>query len=338
MDLLRVVALAAVVAIHSMPFESSTARIGPDWNLATVVNQLCRFAVPYFFVISGFFWAGKIEKQQGVWPPTLKTARRILFLFAAWSVIYVLVVNPVAELAHGPFGPLLRMWSNLKSALYHPVDTLFEGTAIHLWFLMALLWCLFLGAALVSCGLTALLVPLGIALYAIGLLGKPYADSPFGIQVDFNFRNGPFFGLLFFVTGFVLHKRGPRESWFYLGWLLVGIGGALHFAELWAIHRWWGTTLMQDYLIGTYFAGLGVSMVALARPGGKALPLVSLLGPLALGAYVSHYVFIKLLWTIHVASGGRPVVDVLHFLAVFILSFATSYGLSRWRWTRALVT
>lgn len=334
-DLLRVAAIAAVIAVHVMPFESRPdALVGTAWNLATVVNQLARFGVPCFFVLSGYFWAGKFADRRELWPPTLKMARRVLFLFVAWSAIYIVAVNPLLGFGH----VTMRMRSNLESALAHPLVTLTEGTAIHLWFLATLLCCLLLAAAFIRRGWTVLLVVLAVVLYVTGLLGKAYIGSPLGLHVDFDFRHGPFFGLLFFVTGYLLHRRGARREWLVPGLVLAAMGLALQLFEVDAIHRLWNTTMMQDYVVGTYLFGVGVSMVALAVPGTRVPPVIAALGPLTLGAYVSHILFVKLLWPIDAAANGQPVVDLLHYLTVFILAFATSYLLGRWRWTRPLVT
>jgi hypothetical protein len=102
-------------------------------------------------------------------------------------------------------------------------------------------------------------------------------------------------------------------------------------------HYQWGTTMRQDYTVGTYLLGVGTALVALSRPAWKAVPMVSALGPLVLGAYACHMLYIKLLWPIDAAANGQPLIDVLHWLAVFILAFATSALLARWRWTRPLV-
>lgn len=336
-DALRVAAILGVMVIHARTFESAASPVGAAWDPATVLNQLVRFGVPFFFVASGYFWAGKFASGQSPWPATLPMAKRLLFLFAAWCLIYIVAVNPMSAFSQGPLGPLLRIRDSLAQALAHPLDTLFVGTAIHLWFLMSLLWCVLLGAWLVGRGWTVLLVVLAAALYVIGLLGKAYAQSPLGFHINFSFRHGPFFGLLFFATGYLLQRAGPKQRWLCPGLALALAGCALHFTEVAAIHRWWGTTMMQDYVAGTYLWGLGVSMVALAWPGRGTWPLVSTLGPLTLGAYASHLLFVYLLWGMRRAWPG-PTGDLLHLAAVFVLSYAASYVLARWRWTRPLVS
>jgi surface polysaccharide O-acyltransferase-like enzyme len=57
--------------------------MGNTLDLATVINQTARFAVPCFFVISGYFWARKFKGAGDVYAPTVAMAKRIAFLFVA---------------------------------------------------------------------------------------------------------------------------------------------------------------------------------------------------------------------------------------------------------------
>ena len=64
---------------------------------------------------------------------------------------------------------------------------------------------------------------------------------PAGLHVTFNFRDGPFFSLIFFVTGYFLHKR--------------------------------------DYVAGTYFFGVGVALIALSDSPWLPSPRLAAIGP-----------------------------------------------------------
>ena len=88
-ELLRVLAIGAVIVIHATPFNRA-GQLGKAWNAATIANQLARIAVPAFFVLSGYFWALRTPTPQAVRAVTVPMVGRLLLLFAAWSVVYVL--------------------------------------------------------------------------------------------------------------------------------------------------------------------------------------------------------------------------------------------------------
>jgi surface polysaccharide O-acyltransferase-like enzyme len=335
-DVLRVVAIVAIIAIHTSPFETDVGPVGGRLDLATLINQLARFAVPYFFVVSGYFWAAKFRDVSDIWAPTFSMARKILFLFVAWSVLYILAFNYASEFSAGMHGPLGRILLNVSTAASDPIRLAFEGTRVHLWFLMSLLWCLFVSAVLIRLNWTRALVALALLMYVVSLLTGAYQDTPLGIQSDFNFRNGPFFGLAFFVTGYWLNRRGRKGSWLLPGLALAGAGFILHFGELIALNHWWGSAMNPDHVLGTYMLGLGFGMIGLSGSfrGPAAL---GRLGRFVLGVYACHFVVIDLLWPLDAAFGGSPLMDIAHLLAVVVLSFAASFALSRWRLTRGLV-
>lgn len=336
-DVVRVIAIFAVVTIHTMPLDNTYIWIGRDLNVGYLLNQLARFAVPFFFVISGYFWASKINSGSPIAGSTKKMAKKIFTIFFAWSVIYLLPTNLFDTFQYGALGPLKQIYWNVASLFNHPVRTAMEGAKVHLWFLVSLLFCLAICAILVARKMKKSLIGLSIALYGIGLLGKAYADSPIGFHSEFNFRDGPFFGLIFFVTGYVLSESKQRKSWLMLGLSLTIFGTLMHFAELFMLRLLWGATMLQDYVIGTYFMGVGVTLVALSNPIFLSLNRLSKIGPLVLGIYAIHFVFVDLL---HPFGAGVTGVTWWEFgfpISVLVLSYASTYAMSRFSLTRPIV-
>lgn len=337
-DAFRVLAIAAVVLIHTTPFETASSAIGNELDAATIVNQLARFAVPFFFVISGFFWSRKISSTGDVVGSSLQLSKRLLVLFCSWSLIYLVPWNAAETFNFGTFGPLKHIYWNLSSSVSHPLRTLFEGTGIHLWFLMGLLWSVMISALLLRLRLEFALAPFAVLLYAVGLAGKAYRDTPIGFHVDFNFRDGPFFSLVFFVTGHFLHTRRSGHRWFRTGLLLASVGLALHFLELLLLHRIWGTSMMQDYVVGTYLFGTGCALVALSRDPRIAWSWTSSVGPLVLGVYALHVVFVDLLVPLDRFYSPQPAWEIAYPVIVLLLSTLLARWLSRFSLTRSLVT
>ena len=61
-DVFRVLAIAAVIALHTAPHTGPDA-VGLRVDVRTVFDQLERFAVPLFFMLSGYFWAGRCRER-----------------------------------------------------------------------------------------------------------------------------------------------------------------------------------------------------------------------------------------------------------------------------------
>lgn len=201
----RLAAAFLVVAIHCSPLTtySETA----DFILTRAV---ARVAVPFFFMVTGFFVLG--------WPEKLRRfLKRTALLYLACILLYL----------------PLNLYSGALSGLT-PVgalrELLFEGTFYHLWYFPAVL----LGAAIASL-LMRTRAGLGIAaaLYVLGLLGDSYWGLISGVpwlsdvyEVIFGLagytRSGLFFAPLFLLLGARLRGReasGKGEA--------AGLGAAL---------------------------------------------------------------------------------------------------------------
>ena len=201
----RLAAAFLVVAIHCSPLTtySETA----DFILTRAV---ARVAVPFFFMVTGFFVLGRPEKLR-------RFLKRTALLYLACILLYL----------------PLNLYSGALSGLT-PVgalrELLFEGTFYHLWYFPAVL----LGAAIASLLMrTRAGLAIATALYVLGLLGDSYwgliSDAPWlsdVYEVIFGLagytRSGLFFAPLFLLLGARLRGReasGKGEA--------AGLGAAL---------------------------------------------------------------------------------------------------------------
>lgn len=330
-------AIISVIAIHTGPFAVGSSSMSTQFDLATVINQAARFAVPFFFTMSGYFWAQKFNDDPANHAPTIKMVRRIAFILFAWSIIYLLPTNIVDAFTHGALGPVKQIYWNVTNVVTHPLETVLQGTKTHLWFLMGLLSSLLISAVMLRYRQHRALAILAVALYAIGLAGKAYCDTPVGFHSEFNFRNGPFFSLIFFVTGYFLNLRTRGKNWLPLGLLIASAGLLLHFAELRMLQSTWGTTMKQDYVIGTYFFGLGAAMMALSGSRYLAFPQAASIGPYVLGIYASHLIFVDLLRPLDQHFAGSAIWALSYVVIVFLLSYALVRLMASYNVTRSLV-
>jgi surface polysaccharide O-acyltransferase-like enzyme len=279
----RAVAMAAVVCIHVGPFKDQSP------VLSAAIDQGCRFAVPFFFIASGYLFTRKVMGGADLGATTRRFLRRILAIFLAWSAVYLVAPGYTLIAEHGLGDGLLRnLRGNVIDAVTHPVHSLLVGTAPHLWFLPSLMMGIAILAAVIARGRERWLLPSAVALYLVGLLGGSYQATPVGFSLHTQSIHGPFFSTLFVAIGWWLARHDVRTT---VGVALaVAAGGLfLHFAEVGLLYRLYRVPLdLHNYVVGTIPFAIGTMLLALARPGlGAASPLPAI-GRLALGIYVAH--------------------------------------------------
>jgi surface polysaccharide O-acyltransferase-like enzyme len=333
-DVARLIAVTAVIAIHTQPFFGSASIQGK--YLSVAIDQLARFAVPLFFVISGSFWGIKIKNGAPIVPTSVAMAKRIFYIFIFWSIVYLLPYDLSTIADHGLLGPIKNAYWNLLKLADKPATVLMQGTKVHLWFLIALLCSVGISAFFVEKKHYKTLFVLATALYVFGLVGKAYADTPFGIHVNFNTRNGPFFGTIFFVSGYALSNLKPNPSWFAKGIALLAIGIFLHFAEVYFLWHTYGTSPYQDYVMGTYFMGVGAAMAALSNHAMLKNKVLSEFGKYTLGIYAVHLIFVENLHPVSELTHS-PLWAVGYVMLVLLLSIATVLLLARTNFGRKFV-
>lgn len=199
LDLCRLAAALLVITIHTAPLSDVSA--GADFFLTRI---LARVAVPYFFMLTGYF----LEKGQwhGMGHTLGKTA-----LIYAFSVLLYLPLNLYAG-AFAPFSP----GQFLK-------ELLADGTFYHLWYLPAVLLGVPVAWALRRLGWKGGLAAAG-ALYLLGLLGDSYYGFAARVPllkamyeglftVSSYTRNGLFFAPLFLLLGALCTRVRLKWAW-----------------------------------------------------------------------------------------------------------------------------
>jgi surface polysaccharide O-acyltransferase-like enzyme len=332
-EVLRVVAVMAVLVIHATPFNQQD-RLGAAWDAATVANQLARFAVPAFFVLAGYFWAGRVPEPRGPDPVTRRMVGRLLLLFAVWSLVYVFPYDGALLAADVPRAWLGQLERNARWIATHPGTVLLQGTNGHLWFLPALASAVAIAAVVRRWLGWRVLVAVAILAAAYALLALPYARTPWGLAVGYNARNGPALALPCVVIGMALARHAPTPAWVPRGAALL-VGGALLSAveATWLAHAH-QVRLTHDVLAGTFAFGTGAAMLGLANPAALRQPRVAAMGSAVLGIYLIHPIGLDLLQP-ELQRARAPWADLAGMAAVFLLSLGLSRALARsarWRW------
>ena len=221
LEIIKVIAAYMVVFIH-VPFPG---------KLGVALNALARFAVPFFFMVSGFFSRG-ISTDR-----IKKRAKNLLVLFLVAAAVYILKDLALMVLRNDVKG--------MKQYFIAYLDAKVLGKLIvfnwppmsgHLWFLLALAYVygiLYLIAKykISKKWLYGASIVLLIAHFALGEIGLLFGFAVPALYV----RNFLLFGMPFFGLGMLLHKHLDKiqpltekcSNWLIFLMLLLGIGATL---------------------------------------------------------------------------------------------------------------
>jgi len=213
-DCLKFIASYLVLGIHFMIF----ADVNKQLNYWTT-QILCRLAVPFFFVASGYFMANKLQDRKR----TIGYLKRIFLMYMVYTLVYLpLLIDKYQRLEY-------TIKQCIEEFLY---AFLIDGTYFHLWYFVAVIVAtviLYILVNHVKLSDKKLLVFTGI-LYIIGTLGNAYRniwvhvpvvdkmftayESVFGTT-----RNGIFMGPFLLALGYLIRKHsgkiGYKRYWLY---------------------------------------------------------------------------------------------------------------------------
>lgn len=163
-DLAKFICSILVVTIHIPPF-------GLNSPINGYINcYLARLAVPFFFIASSFFLFSKCQKTPGETASIVKQyLLRIIKLYLIWSLIYLPISLVQIYESNGGFS-VLAIFDFIR-------QTLFVGSFVHLWYLVALVVSIILFSLLLSIFRKKEYVVyiICITLYGIGLTGQGYS-------------------------------------------------------------------------------------------------------------------------------------------------------------------
>lgn len=333
LDLFKVLAIFAVVTIHSQPFSPKSPYIS-DTRLGVVVDLCCRFAVPFFFMVSGYFFAEKVSKGSRPIVVFGTSAKRLISVYVVWCLFYFLVpLNYLASVPKNWFQAVLNNWQDYAPSGAH---LLLNGTYDVLWFLPALIIALLVLTLSHRFGWKRYLAHLSIALYGVGLLWGSYSALWFpggASELAINTRNGPFFGTPFVVLGWVIFQRQKEKGKVVrpLWAIAIALSGLLlQFIEAsWLMHKDLPPNGEFDYLIGTVVFSTGIFLLALSKPYlADGWPVLNW-SRYTLGVFLFHPIILNLVkfvlqdYSNLFVEVGEPV--VIYFISLGIVVLAARY-------------
>ncbi|MBB3860659.1 serine/alanine racemase [Novosphingobium hassiacum] len=289
LDAGRFVMSFLVVILHSMP-------ISQDQKYS-FLSILCRSAVPFFLITSGYFLRINSQVNLRVIKYQLE---KLLPIYVFWMVVY--------------YG--VAFSTGVSDVLLRPTDLISGGTAFHLWYLPAV------GAAIVIVSYSMTILGLWGSFFTCFLLAcvalstGPYHDV---LALSGEARRG---GLLIAPSYVLLGHaiaRYQRKVPVWSAALITVIGAFAVFFEENSISILTGNNFIShDFIISTYIFGVGAFLFARSLKSSFLVERLSRLGGLALGIYVSQ---LLCLWIFREFIDIRSLYDVF---GLAILSFAAA--------------
>jgi surface polysaccharide O-acyltransferase-like enzyme len=206
-DVLRLIGAFAVIVIHigftRAPWEAQ-------------IRLLARFAVPFFFMVSGYFFEKKWKTEGD--KAFVSTLLNLLSIYLVANLIY-LPLNLGTAIMNGK-----EITLNLSNLLL--------GTWMHLWFMGAMIVGYLFMWVIFTHRLQKLLPYFSIAFFALMLLSEAYSFLGFRYNMELarTFLSIPLLYLGMQLSKYEVEKRGNLIFFF----LLAVLGLAIHMGEtLW---------------------------------------------------------------------------------------------------------
>ncbi|ELR67859.1 Fucose 4-O-acetylase [Photobacterium marinum] len=323
LDLGRFLAIIAVIIIHCAPLQVEPL-IGDQPWLGMLLNQLSRFAVPLFFIISGYFLMPKLVGEP---VETLKKySAPLLKIWLAWSVIYLVIPFNLGTVVEESYlAERMGYWDYLLSA---PLNTLFEGGIVHLWFIPGLICGTAINAMLCHYKQAHIALPLAVILYVYGLMAGSY-HPVFGLEAPIFTRNGPFFSTLMIAIGFEVRFRNISVSTAKAAYMLLA-GMLFHLYEAYYLVSYDMFFVEHDFLVGTPLWTTGIFFLLLNKPQLGNTPRLTRLSKDILGIYLCHlmiFIYLANIFTILELEG--ILIDIISVPLTFIISLLLTRLLSK---------
>jgi surface polysaccharide O-acyltransferase-like enzyme len=288
-EAVRAIAIFCIIATHTAPFLRTAASYDGWYYLGHIVQQFNSFAVPFFFITSGYFFSLGIDKQ-GVQKQLKKQIPRLSLLLLIWIVLNGLFWGQwIQEIVES--GSLWPMLANLLSvpayAMQRPDVFWFWGTAVPLWFLVSLIEGCLLLSLLITLRLSknSILI-IGTTAYLFMLSSGVYSDTLLGVGFRITFPQRGIFIALFFISigHFLAHSTTNINGLKLLlgSVVLMFIESALisaHNNQLFSEH---------PYLLSTPFFAIAAFLFATQNPTFGENSLLFKMGTISLGIYVVH--------------------------------------------------
>ncbi len=285
---LRTIAIFAVVVIHAAPFARVQVETVFTREAFLFLNTLARFAIPFFFVLSGYLF-GRAVARHGPGEAARRVLTRVVPIYFVWSAVFA-VLPRIKHFKKFGYTEAIRL-KTVGSFEAAPWDFLFSGPGTHLWYLVALALSVVIAFLFMRFGALRLLLVVTGLCYAAGLLGGLYHATPLGIDLFMNAKLGPFGGPFLFALG--LWQSGRTiEKGGGCG-LLIVVGMLSILAEMTTMRLRFGAP-QSDFYLGSVLVAVGLLRFVVSRPNWAQDTALERWGAFSLGVYVAHPMFLRI--------------------------------------------
>ena len=358
-DFVKCFAIFAVVAIHSKTVSGVEVGSIDGDDINFIINTFARFAVPFFFVASGYLFVQKINsieakskieghsneqitKQQLAY--FKKYSIKLTKLYFAWFIFYFLFQLGVNFIETEKTVKALTAMFTEYVASFHIWDIFYYGSGspqYHLWFLLALIWSMIILFIFTKTKLLPILLVISLGLNIYGLFGQSYSAFH---EVSINTRDALFFGLFYTALGGIFGnyveevKAAANKIPIFLYVGLLSVFSLSQIAEGYLTLKVFHGDAENYYLSTVPLTIILFMMVIKYSQIGKK-SMMSKIGANAVGIYVAHVFLIKsfpiLLERLGISNVQETLAwNIIFTPMVFILAYLLYAGL---QWSKTSI-
>ncbi|MFN8411764.1 MAG: acyltransferase family protein [Anaerolineales bacterium] len=268
-DTIRLLAALCVIILH-LEYPALPS------NIVIAARLLSRWAIPFFFIVSGYYFAVQNKGQEKL--KIQPMMERLIWIFLLWSIIYAPVVFAQHDL------------KTMVQRFFSPTF-LYSGDFLHLWFISSLVFGYIFIAFCHEFNIKSILPFFSIVFIGIALISGPYPLIKFGLPLNFDFARH-WLSVPFLAVGFYFYKKGFPNAW--VSAILIVAGAGLQMVEARFIYRQFGLSAYDhEFLIGTIPFAIGMAGLALNNLKWLQIPILSTWGrEYSLGIYLFHMLMI----------------------------------------------
>lgn len=326
MDLAKFICALLIIVIHTSPLIKINEAANYMLN-----NWICRLAVPFFFMSTGFLLFRKTDLCNMQRSSVVAFTKKILSLYFIWSIIHI----PIS------FYELFKLEKNPVLCLFkYCRNIIFSGSYYSLWYLPAVVvavWLTYFSLKYVK--KFKIIIPCASLLYAVGMLLltyrkilKLFLHNPeilrllsIAKKLFVTTRNGIFFGFIFVVLG-ALFAYKPIKINMKKATAFFLLSVALLFAEVMLSYFRFNTTEPDMWIMllpSSFFLFYIVTHIEL-KDSGKYIAMRKMSSLIYFGHRLIIFGIMAIGETLHSEALSE---GLLQWFIVTVLSVAVSYSI-----------
>lgn len=239
-DLFRLIASFFILTLHTEL---------PDFNieLSSYIRLAGRWAVPFFFMTTGYFIGRKIKDQNTL----------------AFTSIQKNFVNLVSIFVVGSLVFFAWTWSIGELWFFNDISLFFWGGYWHLWFISAMILAYLVIWYFYAINQSKLLPILSAAILIIGLYSDSY-DVVFNSEIVYDSIPRFLSAIPFMYLGIYLYNKKIKPNQLQLWIVVFGMGFILQYLEMWFLNKEYDYPMYDhQILIGTIISSVAIFMMCL---------------------------------------------------------------------------